>query len=419
MNCSVGKSKLYGNLTCPTNKSYTHRAIFMASLSDGKSIIQNPLLSQDTIATIEACKVFGVNIQESDSDLIIKNSVTSTVHAAVIDAENSGTTIRIAASIASLIDGKSVLSGDQSLKKRPMGPLLDALESIGAKCTSDDGKPPITVTGKVLGGSVKIQGDISSQFITSLLIIGARTQKGLTIQVKGELVSRPYLDMTISMMKKFGVDVDVIEPFKKYHIPAQMYKPTTLVIPSDFSSLAILLAAAVLLGDKLTINIKMGGTPHGDEAFIDMLERLGADIVLVNDTITTASPKLFQGGTFDLGDTPDLLPALAILALKSTKPIKIKNVKHARFKETDRIAVLSSELAKIGLIIKESEDGMTLEKGDLHGAHLDAKGDHRLFMVFCIAGMYIGDCTVSDPESVGVSYPEFISDMKKVGGEIN
>ena len=418
MNCKIQKSKLNGRIVCPSNKSYTHRAIFLAALSDGKSIVKKILRSNDTLATISACRGFGIEAVEVEDKVTINNTIDSTVENSMINAENSGTTIRIAIAIAALSGGNTTLTGDESLRKRPMQPILDSLETMGVKTESNDGKPPIRINGKIKGNEISIKGDISSQFISALMIIAPRLPEGLTINVEGELVSKPYVDLTIAIMEKFGVKVTTDEKYKKYHVPHQIYKPTTFSIPSDFSNLALLLAANVLLGDGLTIEINLGDMPQGDEAIVDILEKLGVNVTLEEDIITTESPILLKGGKFDLSDTPDLLPAIAILALKSKKPIELFNVKHARYKETDRIAIMSRELKKIGLEVEEKEDGMILKKSEeIQSAELNSENDHRLFMAFSIVGMFVGDCTVSDPEAVKVSYPEFISDMKNVGAD--
>ena len=420
MNCNIEKSKLSGRIVCPANKSYTHRAIFLAALSDGKSIVKKILRSNDTIATINACRGFGVEVSEVENNVTIKNTINESVQSSIINAENSGTTIRIAIAIAALSGGNITLTGDESLKKRPMRPILDALETLGIKTESDDGKPPIHINGKIHGNEIFIKGDISSQFISALLIIAPRLPEGLIINVEGNLVSKPYVDLTIAIMKKFGVDIKIEENYKRYSVAHQIYKSTTFSIPSDFSNLALLLAANVLLGDGLTIEIHLGDMPQGDEAIVDILEKLGVNVILENDIITTKSPTALKGGKFDLSDTPDLLPAIAILALKSEKPIEIFNVKHARYKETDRIAIISRELKKIGLDIDEKDDGLILKKSSqLHPAELNSENDHRLFMAFSIAGMFIGECTVSDPDAVKVSYPEFISDLVNTGAKIN
>ncbi len=420
MNCKIQKSKLNGKIICPSNKSYTHRAIFLAALSDGKSIVKKILHSNDTIATISACRGFGVEVEEVENNVTIKNKIGETVQSSIINAENSGTTIRIAIAIAALSGGNTTLTGDDSLKKRPMQPILDALERMGVKTESNEGRPPIHINGKIQGKEISINGDISSQFISALLIIAPRLPDGLIINVEGKLVSKPYVDLTIAIMKKFGVDVKIEEEYKKYVVSHQIYKPTTFSIPSDFSNLALLLAANVLLGDGLDIEISLGDMPQGDEAIVDILEKLGVNVTLEDDIITTESPISLKGGKFDLSDTPDLLPAIAILALKSEKPIEMFNVKHARYKETDRIAIISRELKKIGLNVEEKDDGMILKKSsELIPAELNSENDHRLFMAFSIAGMFVGECTVSDPDAVKVSYPEFIIDLVNAGAKIN
>ena len=418
MKCRVDKSSLNGVIACPPNKSYSHRAIFMATLAKGTSTLRNVLLSRDTMATVEACKIFGAKLEINDLTVTVESNGEIIPQINKIDASNSGTTIRISIAISSLADNKITLTGDSSLRKRPMQPLLDALEQLGAHCTSTDGKPPVTVSGRALGGVTHIAGSISSQFVSALLISGARMKKGLTLEIDGELVSKPYLDSTIATMKKFGVTVDVISPYKKYSVSNQEYKSTNFVVPSDFSSMALLLSAAVLLGEKMSIEASIGDLPQGDREILSYLEKLGVKIEM-GEKIIVRSPKLLNGGRFDLSNSPDLLPPLAILSLKTSKPIEIYNVKHARFKETDRISILAKELAKIGVGVTEREDGLILEAPkSVKSADLDSSEDHRLFMAFSIAGMFVGNCTVTDPDSVDVSYPTFIEDMRKIGANI-
>ncbi len=419
MKCKVEKSRLSGTISCPPNKSYSHRAVFLATLSKGKSVISNMLLSRDTLATIDTCRVFGAKIDASGSTVTVEGTGDIVLQKPEIDASNSGTTIRIAAAISSLVDTKITLSGDSSLRKRPMQPLLDALEKMGAECTSTDGKPPITVKGKITGGRTSIPGSVSSQFISALLIAAPKTRDGITLDIEGDLVSKPYLDATIATMKKFGVLVETIQSYKKYNIPPQQYKSTDFTVPTDFSSMALLLSASVLVGDNMIISASIGDLPQGDREMISHLEKLGVKVE-VGNKITVKSPTLLNGGRFDLANTPDLLPPMAILALKTSKPIEIYNVRHARFKETDRIAILCKELAKLGVIVTEKEDGMILEAPkSLKSTELDSSDDHRLFMAFCIASMFVGNCTVTDPESVDVSYPTFIADMNKIGAKIS
>jgi 3-phosphoshikimate 1-carboxyvinyltransferase len=419
MNCKVEKSKVSGHIACPANKSYSHRAIFLASLAGNNSKIDNVLFSADTIATIEACRNFGAEIEKVNSSIIVKNPIKTDKIVPEIDAKNSGTTIRIASGIASLFAQEITLTGDSSLQKRPMWPLLDALESIGAKCSSTNGMPPIKITGRILGGDVSIPGNFSSQFISALLICAPLTEKGINLIIEGNLVSKPYLDATIATMRNFGVTVQTLIPYKKYNISPQVYKPSSFIVPMDFSSLALLLSASVLNGKNFIIHGKIGNLPQGDEVFIDILEQLGVKVSIDEEQITIQSPEELNGGRFDLSNSPDLLPPLAILALKTTNPIEIVNVKHARLKETDRISILARELVKIGIRVQEKEDGLILESPiELRGATLNSENDHRLFMAFCISGMYVGNCIVTDYESVAVSYPNFIAEMNKLGAKI-
>ena len=420
MSCKVEKSKLSGNLVCPPNKSYTHRAIFLAALAGNNSKVDNVLFSADTYATINACKNFGAQIEQNNSSIIVKKSIGEGTFMHEINAENSGTTIRIASGIASLFSEETTLTGDSSLQKRPMQPLLDALESMGAKCSSTDGKPPIKITGKIKGGDVTIPGSFSSQFVSALLISAPLTEKGVNLVIEGNLVSKPYLDATISTMRHFGVTVQTLIPYKRYNIAPQIYKPSTFTVPIDFSSLALLLSAAVLCGENFVIQGSIGNLPHGDEVFIDILEQMGVKVTIEDNNISIQSPEKLNGGRFDLSNSPDLLPPLAILSLKISSPIEIVNVKHARLKETDRIAIVARELVKLGVSVEEREDGLILNiSNNLKGGSLNSENDHRLFMAFCIAGMYVGDCTITNPESVKVSYPNFIEEMNNIGAKIS
>lgn len=417
MRCEVSRSAIAGRVACPASKSYTHRAVFAASLARGRSVISNVLGSEDTDATVRACAGFGASISRAGAALEISGSPEVTP--SEIDAGNSGTTARIASAVAGLAAGRSTLDGDASLRTRPMGPLLDALESMGASCTSEDGRPPVTVRGMITGGDVSIPGGVSSQFITALMIAAPLARDGMRIRIRGEPVSRPYIDATISTMEAFGARVETPEPYGEYRIPRRPYRAADFAVPADSSSLALLLSAGVLAGDGVTIDAETGRMPQGDAGFVRMLERLGARTSTDGGAVYVPRTEGLSGGSFDLGDTPDLLPPLSILALKSSDPIEIRNVGHARLKETDRIGILCEELAKTGLDVSERDDGMVLGRsGGLTGADFDSHNDHRLFMAFCIAGMHIGGCTVSDPGSAAVSYPGFVRDMARMGGRM-
>lgn len=414
MRVRVSRSSINGIIEPPPSKSYTHRVVAIASLADGRSSITNPLLSRDTIATINACRILGAEITKYDN-LIINGREEFEGGDREIDAQNSGTTIRIATAMSALVkEGKTVLTGDASLRKRPMKPLLDTLRQLGVKCSTDE-KPPVTVYGGgIKGGRAEIRGDISSQFISALLIASIYAKNDVTIDVIGKQVSKPYIDATIAVMNRFGASIEN-DNYKRYYIRRQSYKPATFRIPPDFSSIAILLAAGALLGE-----VKVKGLdrtlPQADAKIIDILKSMDADITVNDDNIIVRENEL-SSIDLDLRDYPDLLPVVAILALKA-KHVTIKGVKHARVKETDRIAILAKELSKLGADVKEYEDGLDIRVDKIKDAVLDAHDDHRLFMAFTIAGMLTDNSIIEGLESVDVSYPNFIDDIRRLGVNI-
>ncbi|MXY61646.1 MAG: 3-phosphoshikimate 1-carboxyvinyltransferase [Cenarchaeum sp. SB0665_bin_23] len=419
MNCSVSRSILSGSITCPPNKSYTHRAIFLASLAGQDSRVTNALVSGDTISTIRACQSLGASMDIQGDTIMIHDSINPSGEI-LIDAANSGTTIRLASAISAAYPCTVQLTGDASLQKRPMQPLLDSLEMAGAICASTDGCAPLRISGPMSGGTISVQGNLSSQFVSALMMAAPLTSRGLNVNIQGEMVSKPYLDMSLATMRHFGVGVRTILPYKMYEVQPQMYRPTSFTVPLDYSSMALLLSAAVLCGSDLEIRGCMDELPQGDEVFIDILDMLGVDVRVGNDATRVSVDDKLNGGTFNLGNSPDLLPPLAILALNTSKPITITDTSHARLKETDRISIIASELAKLGVGIKENSDGMVLYPSDsLHGATLDSHDDHRLFMAFCIAAMYVGDCTVTGAESAAISYPNFIDEIRGIGAKID
>ncbi len=412
----VYRSSINGIVEPPASKSYTHRAVFIASLANGRSSIYNPLLSRDTLATINACKIFGAEIVNDDR-LVIDGIDEFDARDREIDAQNSGTTIRIAIAVAALASGgKTILTGDESLRNRPMQPLLDALTQLGVRCHATNGKPPVTVYGGgIRGGIASIAGDVSSQFISALLIASIYAKNDVIINVVGEQVSKPYIDATLLVMDRFNARVKNYD-YKEYHIKPQEYKASEFKVPADLSSAALLLAAGALLGD---IEVKVDlSLPQADARIIDILKAMDADIKVYDDRIKVSSKEELASGEFDLSDSPDLLPVVAILALKA-KHVIIRGVKHARVKETDRIAIISKELSKLGAIIKEFDDGLEIRGANkMNNAILDSHGDHRLFMAFTIAGMLAENCIVKGMDSVDVSYPNFIDDMKRLGAKI-
>lgn len=424
----ISKSFLEGNIKCPPSKSYTHRAIAIASLADGKSTISNPLLSRDTIATISGCKMFGIIIGKSNENvnciqILGKNQFETPKD--IIDAKNSGTTIRILTSMAGLVkNGYTILTGDESLKTRPMQPLISALNQLGVHAFSSNEKntPPLIVKGGgIKGGLVSIEGGISSQFISSLLISCSYALTDVEIRVKGKQVSIPYITSTIETMKKFGISIEHNKEYLNYYISNYKYRPTDFTIPGDFSSASLIIAAGVLCGGKIAIGGMNFHYPQGDMAIIDIVRQMGGDIKVnkeKGEVIIYGSNSL-DGIECNLVNCPDLLPVVSILSLKARTPMRIFGISHARFKETDRVSIITNELRKMGVDVSEKEDEVLINpvKG-LKNVEFDSHNDHRLFMSFTIASMLTNKSIVKGAESIDVSYPAFINEIKRLGANI-
>ncbi|MBE43792.1 MAG: 3-phosphoshikimate 1-carboxyvinyltransferase [Thaumarchaeota archaeon] len=417
----VKRSKINGAITCPASKSYTHRAIAIASLVNGKSVLTNVLLSRDTLATINACKKFGSRITQTDGIITISGRNKFHHGNREIDAENSGTTIRVMIAMSALVEGgKTTLTGDESLRKRPMQPLLDALTRLGVDSTSTNGMLPVVVQGGgIKGGYTEINGDVSSQFISALLISCVHADKDVEVSVKGEQVSKPYIDSTLATMERFGVKIEN-NCYTNYIVKCQQYKPVKFDVPSDFSSAAMMLAAGALAGE-VTIKGLNFELPQADAKIIDILHDMGAYIKMdkISGIVRIEAPERLEGDRFNLRNNPDLLPVVSILALKAKNKVTISGVAHARVKETDRITNIVRELKKFGAEVEEFEDGLSIKSIDkLKNTRLNSYNDHRLFMAFCIASLLTDKCVIDGLESVDVSYPNFIDDLRKLGSDI-
>jgi 3-phosphoshikimate 1-carboxyvinyltransferase len=383
-------------------------------------------LSRDTIATIDACKAFGVKIRRTDYGLFVSGNATLKIPDDVINVENSGTTMRFVTAISSLLKkGHVIITGDDSIRKRPMGPLLSALKQFGVNSYSakENDKAPIIVQGGgIRGNHISIDGSISSQFISGILIAGACTGLGLSLNVTGKQVSRSYIESTLNVMTKFGARVKNSSDYRNYKIFYNRYSPTSFTIPGDFSTAALLLSAGTLAGGEVTVTNLDFSLPQGDSKILEILKKIGAVISInkKNGTVKTMGTGELDGGEFDLSDTPDLLPVVAILSLKSINPVRIYGVSHTRYKETDRLKIIASEFRKFGVKTKILPDEITIvSPKKLRNAHINSHSDHRLFMSFVIASMMTEKSIVDGVESVDVSYPSFIQDMKKIGAKFS
>lgn len=424
----VRRSSVNGIIRCPSSKSYTHRALAIASLADGESRISNALLARDTLATLACCKALGAEMHEQPSRCTVRvqGQREFAPPENVLNCENSGTTIRIMTAMSGLVrSGYVVLTGDESLRSRPMQPILDALGPLGvsAYSTKGNGTPPLIVKGGgIKGGTTTIDGSISSQFISGILIAGVYADSEIVLKIKGELVSKPYVKATIATMERFGTRVDHEQSMLEYYVPQGAYRPATFDVPSDFSTAALILSAGALVGTQLKVKGLDFDLPQGDSQIIEIIKQMNCPVKVNRSRgeVVVEGAESLEGGEFNLADTPDLLPVVSILALKARSPVRIMGVAHARLKETDRIANIARELAKFGAEIDEFHDGLTISAPKrLKNASLQAYNDHRLFMAFSIASMMTEKSTVEGAESVDVSYPNFMQDMRGLGAKLS
>lgn len=425
MEVTIERSGLRGRALAPGSKSYTHRALLAAGYADGGTVV-SPLVSADTRATMAAVSAFGGEIEEGE------NSVTVTgfdgkpgTPETVIDCENSGTTMRLVTATAGLVDGIVVLTGDHSLRSRPQGPLLEAIDRLGgrAESTRGNGQAPLVVGGPIAGGRVAIPGDVSSQFISALLMAGPATSAGIDIDLTTPLKSAPYVDITLEVLADFGIDAlktadgFAVEGEQQYRLSDGRYE-----VPGDFSSISYLAAAGAMAGEDQVVIERAFPSAQGDTAIVDILDRMGADISWNRKAgELRVGPGDLQGITVDVGDTPDLLPTIAVLGAAASGETRITNCEHVRYKETDRVAAMAESLSGLGASVSESRDELVVAPGPsgLAGGTVDGRSDHRIIMALSLVGLVAdGPIVVTGAEHVDVSFPGFFDVIESLGATV-
>lgn len=412
MRSSVAK----GSVAAPPSKSYTHRAMVLGALTHANFTLVNPLMSEDTRATLDALYTLGTEFRSNSRGVLIHCEKFRKAPG-VIDAKNSGTTIRLMAGVASLLPEETTLTGDESLARRPMGPLVDALSQLGARCQylGSPGKPPLRITGPVTGNRAEIPGDISSQFVSSLLIACSQKHGDTDVIVKGRLRSRPYVDITLQMLREFGAQVE--ENGKGFAIEGeQKLARESYTVPGDFSSASFPLVAGAITDGEVTVRGLDLESPQGDKAILQHLRSFGARVTLGKDSAKVSGGNL-EGTEIDVTHTPDLFPILAVLGSVASGRTVLKGGENLRAKESDRIATTTTFLRDMGARIVPRDDGCQVIGGErLHGATVATEGDHRILMAAAVAGLVsTSETRIDDDNSFDVSYPGFLRDMHQLG----
>lgn len=394
-------------IEAPPSKSYTQRALVVAALANGKSVIKNPLFSEDTEYMITALNQFGVNIEKKGKNLVVygTNGKLKTPDKNIF-VGNAGTAMRFLATFASLADGDTIITGDKRMQQRPIQDLLDALQQIGVNSKSSNGFPPLKIFGGSFnGGNVRLKGNLSSQYLTSILLCAPYAKNGVTISIAGNLASKPYVDITLDVMKSFGVS-SKNAGYKKFIIKNKGYRARSYAIEGDASSASYFFAAAAIAKGRVMVNNINPATKQGDIKFVDILKKMGCGLKKGKNYIKIEGHSL-KGIDVDMNEMPDIVPTLAVTSVFAEGVTTIRNVPNLRLKETDRLRALDFELRKIGANVEELQDGLKIKRRRVQKAIIETYNDHRMAMSFAVAGLAINGIRIKNPACVKKSFPDF------------
>jgi len=418
--------KINGELTLPGSKSLSNRALLLAALAEGTSTICNLLESDDTRHMLKALKNLGIDYTLSEN----KTECKIVGNGAAFEASkiqnlflgNAGTAMRPLCAALCCGSGEYVLTGEPRMKERPIGHLVDALREAGADITylKNEGYPPLHIEANGLkGGKVEIDATISSQFLTALLLASPLAKEGMTISLKGELVSKPYIDITLDIMKSFGVEV-CNEDYKVFSIKAgQRYKAVkNFMVEGDASSASYFLAAAAIKGGTVKVRGIGKNSIQGDVLFADALEKMGAKVLWEEDSISVTRGEL-NAIDMDFNHIPDAAMTIATTALFAKGTTTLRNIYNWRVKETDRLFAMATELRKVGAIVEEGEDYLKVTApAELKHAAIDTYDDHRIAMCFSLLALDKASVTINDPECTAKTFPTYFEVLESISKEV-
>ncbi|MCC6932321.1 MAG: 3-phosphoshikimate 1-carboxyvinyltransferase [Deltaproteobacteria bacterium] len=416
-----------GTIEAPPSKAHTLRAIILASLAKGSSVISRALLAEDQRYAIAAMQKLGaqIDVDENNHTLFIQGvDGDLQLPAEPLFVGNSGVTIRLLAALVALIKtpGEVILDGDERMRSgRPIEDLLLALSKLGVKtrCLGRPGCPPLAVTTHTfLGGKTELRGDKSSQYFSAILVAAPYAQKNVTIETIDELNSKPYIDITLSSMQDFGVFAQH-DQYRKFSInAAQGYQGRELNIEGDYSNAAYFMGACAICGGRITIGGLRSNSAQGDKFFVQAMEKMGCLVNWQNNELHfSSSGQLKALGAVRMNDYPDIVMPLAVVAAFADGQTTINNVAHLKYKESDRLAVTVKELQKLGIDADCDESSLTVRgcnQAAYHGAVISGNNDHRIVMSFAMAGLKIPGVLIEGEEAVNKSYPEFFTNLKKI-----
>jgi 3-phosphoshikimate 1-carboxyvinyltransferase len=407
-------ARVAATVSIPGSKSVTHRALIIAGLAEGESHLRKFLECEDTVYTMLALRHLGVHLSGVGDTVIVRGTggmFAPRAETKEIFLGNSGTSFRLLLAVFALARGGFLLTGTPRMHRRPVGELVAALKSLGvdASCTEVEGFPPVALRAAgIRGGTVQMAGSRSSQFISALLLAGPYAEKGIEIEVTGNLVSRPYVDLTVEAMERFGISV-VREGYRYFRVTGgRAYQARVYTIEGDVSSASYFWAAAAVTGGSVaTTNVYPDTTCQGDIGFLSILEQMGCTIERGPDRVVVRGGRL-SGVEVDMGSMPDMVPTLAAIATFAEGDTAIRNVAHLRDKESDRLRAVALEWRRLGIPVKELADGLVIPGGTRpSGAVVDPHDDHRLAMALAVLGLRTPGVKIRDEQCVSKSFPDF------------
>ncbi len=397
-------------LTVPGSKSYTHRLLIAAALSEGRCTLTNALRSEDTDLTLGALRQMGIEITTHGTTLEVHGRggrfgpATEPIHLG-----NSGTSMRLLISTACLGEGEYLLTGTPRMQERPVQPLIDALTQMGARveCINGTGCPPVRIRGdQTLGGKTAIDCSVSSQFLSSLLLAAPRLPQGMDIRVVGKAVSRPYIDMTIEILERFGIHV-ARHDYARFTIPGgQTLNPGQYAVEPDASNASYFWAIGAISGRRIAIEGIQSKSLQGDLGIVALFEAMGCRISRDDEGMSVQGGDL-RGIDADMGNMPDMVPTLAVVAAFARGTTIIRNVAHLRAKECDRLAAVMTELGRMGIETHTDGNDLSIVGGAPRGAEIETYDDHRIAMSFAVAGLLAEGTRIRNEGCVAKSFPDF------------
>jgi 3-phosphoshikimate 1-carboxyvinyltransferase len=398
-------------VTAPPSKSYTHRALIVGALGTGTTTILQPLYAQDTRLTIKALRMLGVTITVDPDQVTLTGCSGSfpTRDTTILNLDNSGTSLRLLTTLALLCGHPVILTGSQRMQERPIGPLAQALLCLGGTIDflNTKGYPPLKVSGHLHGGSVSVDGTISSQFISSLLLAAPYAETEVDVVIPSPPASQSYLDITLDVMQVFGAQV-TRDGYARFCVSnCRQYMGRTYTIEGDYSSSSYFFAIAAICGGRVTVKNLIPDSVQGDRRFLDALRLMGCTVTCSGNAVTVERSGDLRGITFDMFTSPDSVQTLCMVAAMAKTPTTITGIGHLKFKESDRISGTAERLQALGGNILAEDDRITIFPTPLHGGIINPDNDHRTAMSFAVLGLGIGGITITDAECVSKSFPGF------------